>query len=124
MPKEAFDSLRQRIGAPFDGLEQGERIVLATALIEGDVTDTRMQDLLVDHPSDITKMLRGLVERGFLQTDNQRRWTRYRLPAAIAPSHDLFSTAVQNEGAPGGDSPPLPRDSSLLHPNSSPLGGQ
>ena len=99
MPKEAFDSLREKIGAPFDGLAQGERIALATALIEGDVTNTRMQDLLPDHPSDITKMLRGLVERGLIDTENQRRWTRYRLPAAIAAPHDLFATAPPNRGS-------------------------
>ena len=100
MPKEAFDDLRDRIGPSFDRFDQGERIALATASIEGDVTNTRMQDLVQDHPADITKVLRGLVTKGLLATDNQRRWTRYRLPTAIAPRHDLFSAgAPESEGS-------------------------
>jgi ATP-dependent DNA helicase RecG len=90
MPEEAFATLRREIGA-FDRLDERERLALATALIEGDVTNTRMQDLVSDHPSDITKLLRGLVAKKLLDTDNQRRWTRYRLPSSIAPRHDLFS---------------------------------
>jgi hypothetical protein len=69
---------------------------LATASIERDVTNTRMQDLVLDHPADITKVLRELVTKGLLATDNQRRWTRYRLPTAIAPLHDLFSPATSD----------------------------
>jgi len=112
MPKEAFDGLRNRIGTAFDGLAEGERVALATALIEGDVTNTRMQDLVSDHPSDITKLLRGLVDKGLLETDNQRRWTRYSLPSAIAPRRDLF----------GPEPSVLPADSSVLPGNSSALG--
>lgn len=109
MPKEAFDGLRNRIGTAFDGLAEGERVSLATALIEGDVTNTRMQDLVADHPSDITKLLRGLVGKGLLETDNQRRWTRYSLPSAIKPRADLFNPA----GSPltGPDSPRTEPDS-------------
>ena len=91
MPQWAFAGLRERIGPDFERLAQPERIALATAMIEGDVTNTRMQDLVKDHPSDITKLLRGLVGRSLLDTDNQRRWTRYRLPASTAPRRDLFS---------------------------------
>ena len=65
---------------------------------------------MLDHPADITKVQRGLVTRGLLATDNQRRWTRYRLPTAIAPRHDLFSAATpESEGIgssrTGADSP-------------------
>jgi ATP-dependent DNA helicase RecG len=129
MPKEAFDDLRDRIGPSFDRLDQGERIALATASIEGDVTNTRMQDLVQDHPADITKLLRGLVTKGLLVTDNQRRWTRYRLPTAIAPRHDLFSAeSPESEGSgpsrSQGNSSPMPSDSSPLVPSSSPLDGK
>jgi ATP-dependent DNA helicase RecG len=118
MPQWAFDALRQKIGTSFDRLGQEERIALATAMIEGDVTNTRMQDLVADHPSDITKRLRGLVSKGWLETDNQRRWTRYKLSSSIAPRQDLFSAAAENGGS---GSSPLPADSSLLAGNSSPL---
>ena len=83
---------------------------MATASINGDVTNTQMLDLVPDHPADITKVLRGLVAKGLLATDNQRRWTRNRLPTAIAPQQVLFSPAtLDNEGSgstrTGADSP-------------------
>lgn len=111
MPPEALDELRQKIGPPFGRLGQPAQIALATAMIDGEVTNTRMQDLVADHPADITKLLRDLVAKGLLEADNQRRWTRYRLPAAITPRHDLFSTAKE-----GSSSSPLPGNSPpLMH---------
>ena len=85
MPPEALDELRQKLGPAFGQLRQSAQVALATSLIDGEVTNTRMQDLVADHPADITKMLRELVAKGWLETDNQRRWTRYTLPASIAP---------------------------------------
>lgn len=93
IPQWALDTLRKNIGTSFEGLAPEARVALATAMIEGEVTNTRMQDLIDDHPTDITKLLRSLVGKGFLETDNQRRWTRYRLPATIGPHLDLFSGA-------------------------------
>jgi ATP-dependent DNA helicase RecG len=116
MPQWAFDALRQKIGSAFQALSQPAQIALATAMIEGEVTNTRMQDLVPDHPSDITKLLRGLVGKDLLETDNQRRWTRYSLPSAIAPRRDLFSTA--DSTALPGDSVGLPGNSTGLQPDS------
>jgi hypothetical protein len=78
-----------------------------------------MQDLVADHPSDITKLLRGLVAKGYLDTDNQRRWTRYSLPSAVAPRRDLFGGPDSSGLA--SDSSALPADSSALRPDSSVL---
>jgi len=100
MPTWAFEALRQKIGAAFEGLSQPAQTALATALIEGDVTNTRMQDLVTDHPSDITRLLRGFVAKGLLETDNQRRWTRYCLPAAIGIRPDLFNQAGSPRNQP------------------------
>jgi ATP-dependent DNA helicase RecG len=119
MPQWAFDALREKIGPPFQGLSQPAQIALATAMIEGDVTNTRMQDLISDHPSDITKWLRGLVAKGYLETDNQRRWTRYNLASAIAPRRDLFSSP--DSSGPSSDSSALPEYSSALMTDSSVL---
>ena len=120
MPQWAFDALRQKIGAGFEQLSQQTQIALATAMIEGDVTNTRMQDLVADHPTDITKLLRSLVSKELLVADNQRRWTRYRLPAVIAPRQDLFTAPAENGGSgsphTGRDSSPLPGSSSPLDP--------
>ena len=116
MPQWAFAGLRERIGPDFERLAQPERIALATAMIEGDVTNTRMQDLVKDHPSDITKLLRGLVGKSLLDTDNQRRWTRYRLPASTAPRRDLFSGSDSTALVP--NSTGLPASSTGLQDDS------
>lgn len=126
IPEEAITSLRKRFGQAFDQLSQDEVLTLVTAHIEEDVTNTRMQDLMSNHPSDITKLLRGLVEKGLLVHDNQRRWTRYSLPASIAPRQDLFSNEETKGAAVGcpseaSHSSPLAGDSSPLAGNSSPL---
>ena len=110
MPQEAFDALRQKIGPTFERLTQPIQIALATAMIEGEVTNTRMQDLVSDHPADITKMLRGLVAKRMLETDSQRRWTRYSLPASITPPHDLFSTAAREGSGSSPSAPNSPRN--------------
>ncbi len=129
MPEWAFDFLRQKIGSVLDGLDDRERAVLATALIEDEVTNIRMQDLVSDHSSDITRLLRGLVAKGLLETDNQRRWTRYRLPATVVPRQDLLSAVTPMGGGAGslrsgGNSSPLPQDSSPLASDSSPSGSK
>ncbi len=97
MPRETFEFLRQKIGPTFDKIDERGRLALATASLEGDVTNTRMQDLVSDHPADITKVLRGLVNQGFLEAGNQRRWTRYSLPTEIAAASQA-SLPLPHEG--------------------------
>jgi hypothetical protein len=104
MPDEVFATLHQKIGAAFASLNQRERIALATALIEGEASNARMQDLVTDHPSDLTKILRGLVHKGFLEAGNQGRWTRYSLPDEIRGG-DLFDTPTPNPSPIGGGDP-------------------
>jgi ATP-dependent DNA helicase RecG len=94
MPEWVFIGLREKLGSRFDALNERERLVLATGLIEDDVTNVRMQDLIAAPSAEITKLLRVLVTKGLLETDNQRRWTRYRLPSSITPRRDLFSTTL------------------------------
>lgn len=91
LPEAALDALGGVFGERFGHLAKTEILALATAHVEGEVTNARMQDLVTDHPTDITKLLQGLVANGFLVAENQRRWTRYRLPASGRASHDLFS---------------------------------
>ena len=118
MPPEELDDLRQKIGQSFDLLGQSAQIALATAKLEDGVTNVRMQDLVVDHPADITKMLRDLVAKGLLEVDGQRRGARYHLPVAITSRQDLFSAAAFKGGS---SSSPLPPNSPRTGGNSSPL---
>ena len=79
IPEETALRLRAFFGAELDGLSPAEMQALATADLEGAVSNARLQQLLVDHPVEITRTLTSLCERGLLVSDNRRRWTTYRL---------------------------------------------
>jgi ATP-dependent DNA helicase RecG len=86
IPEHVLDFLRvtygeERIGA----LNKLEVQALATAAIEGSVSNTRLQDLVSEHPSDIGRVLRHLCDEGFLYSDDRRRWATYYLTREIDP---------------------------------------
>src|SRR5262249_34587630 len=92
-------ALRQKIGSKFDRLDVDGRAALATAFLEGSVTNARMQELVPDHPTDITKMLRGLVGEGFLEAENQGRWTRYTLAPRLIQAPSVAHTLAHALGS-------------------------
>jgi ATP-dependent DNA helicase RecG len=77
--------LHQRFGADFDALSGDEIQALVTAHTEGAVTNQQLQGMLAMHRADITRMLGGLVTRGFLVSDGIGRGTRYSLAGAALP---------------------------------------
>ncbi len=79
--------LRSRFGGRMDDLASGQVQALAIAKEEGLVSNRRLQDVSTSHPVEIGRLLQGLVESGFLASDNRRRWTTYRLAGdEAAPS--------------------------------------
>ncbi|MBI5449774.1 MAG: putative DNA binding domain-containing protein [Gammaproteobacteria bacterium] len=113
IPAETLDRLRGLFGPQIDALTSPELQALATAEVEGSVSNTRLQELLAEHPVDITRMLTRLCDQGLLVSDNRRRWTTYRFGGGpIEPS--LFDRE---------DSSHLPGDSSHLEADSSHLTG-
>ncbi len=52
---------------------------MATAQLEGSVTNGRLQEITGEHAKDITAVLQGLVRDGLLTQQNQRRWASYRV---------------------------------------------
>jgi len=115
IPDGTVHHLRERFGAQVDGLSPAELQALATADIEGAVSNARLQQLLADHPADITRMLTSLCERGFLVSDNRRRWTTYELSRRGAkPSlfdHDAGEQLSKNLGQLPGDATQLSGES-------------
>jgi ATP-dependent DNA helicase RecG len=127
IPAETLDRLRHTFGSRADALAPAELQALATADVEGAVSNVRLQELLVDHPVEITRMLTRLCEQGYLLSDNRRRWTTYRLSQGDrAPSlfDETDSSHLPGDSShlPGdsihlpGDSIHLPGDSSHLAP--------
>ena len=118
IPAETLARLRERFGRHVDALSPAEVQALATADLEGPGSNARLQELLPDHPADITDLLRRLCERELLLSDNRRRWTTYRLGGG-QPGPPLFER-TDSEG-PSHDSSHLPEASSLLAGDSSHL---
>ena len=56
-----------------------EQIILATAYLEGKVSNCRMQTVLGEHSTDVGKYLYHLVENGMLLSEKKGRWTTYYL---------------------------------------------
>jgi hypothetical protein len=122
IPDEVITTLREHLGPEFDSLSPLEVQALATAQLEGWVSNTRLQELASDHPVDITRGLQGLCQRGWLVSDNRRRWSQYRLEwkdtaGPLFPAQDqatLGPDSIQAEGGSsqvGPDSIHLPDDS-------------
>lgn len=81
IPAQTLAFLRERFGADWERLRPPEQQALATAHLEDSVSNARLQELLEVHRADITRMLQGLCERGFLASQNWGRWTTYHIPA-------------------------------------------
>lgn len=117
IPAETLERLRRQFGLQADALTPAELQAFTTADVEGSVSNARLQELLTDHPVDITRMLTRLCEQGLLVSDNRRRWTTYRLgdgpemPSlfdAVGSSH-----LAEDSGQLAGDSSHMLGD--LLH---------
>jgi ATP-dependent DNA helicase RecG len=123
IPERVLTELQQRFGAQFTKLEGLEVQALVTAQIEGEVSNIRLQELAVDHPTDITQTLQGLCSKKMLISDNRRRWARYKLPQKITTSTSLEGYDKINSPHLNGDSPHLNGDSPHLNGDSPHLNG-
>ncbi len=103
LPAEALDVLANRFGDAFSALGPDEVQTLVTAAVEGDVTNQRLQETVARHRVDITRMLRGLVQQGFLVAHGSGRGTRYRVSGVslpdVTPGIWLSSEALDSQGS-------------------------
>jgi ATP-dependent DNA helicase RecG len=104
VPDDSLRRLRSRFGEAVDALEPDEVQALVTAELEGVVSNSRMQQGSTQHPADLTKLLQGLVAKGLLRQEGQKRGAAYRLGEG-APGEGQQLTLV------GVDSPHKLRDS-------------
>jgi predicted HTH transcriptional regulator len=79
LPEFVRIELRERFGDSLDRLGENERLALATAMIEGYVSNGRLRQITKLHPRDITLLLSGLVADNMLDTDGKGRGTTYRV---------------------------------------------
>jgi ATP-dependent DNA helicase RecG len=114
IPKDALDRLRAQFGGDFDTLTKDQRLVLATAATEQFVTHSRMLSICDLHPTDLTRMLQGLVQEGYLEQSGRTRGAVYRLPGTALPSPDLvFGPPAEGVAISGKGSELLAKGSEL-----------
>lgn len=77
MPVECTTYLKTVFGEDYDNLESEEQIILATAYLEGKVSNARLQSVLGLHATDVGRILYGLTEKRMLVVERKGRWTSY-----------------------------------------------
>ncbi|MGH9340940.1 MAG: ATP-binding protein, partial [Acidobacteriota bacterium] len=92
LPDETLQSLDRRFGPPFRSLTETQRLALATAEIEGQVTHGRLRSMTTEHSHDLTKALASLVKAGFLESAGASRGTVYFFPGEQAKVERTLST--------------------------------
>lgn len=80
LPEESVERIKGRFGTKFRKLSSLEVQALVTADLEGGVSNLRLRQISNEHPTELTKLLQGLVSRGFLVQDGRGRGTTYHLP--------------------------------------------
>lgn len=96
-PPEVTEEMERRFPGGIERLNQNERLAVATGVLEGRVTNERLQELTDLHPRDITYLLKGLVEQGFLVLEDKRRWSFYTVTRGELPEE--FANLLHNEGS-------------------------
>jgi predicted HTH transcriptional regulator len=74
-------------------LSPDELTALSFCQIEGSISNQRLQYVLNLHSSDITSLLKKLCADGYLQSDNNGRWTTYKLKQKVATSDKKVATS-------------------------------
>lgn len=93
-----------RISFPeFDGLEQNAQLAMAITLSELRLTHARLCELSSSHPSDLSKTLRVLVDKGILSLTGSGRGAVYRFTQVKATDpEDVFgsdSSTIKSSGS-------------------------
>lgn len=81
LPSDALAQLEGRFRGHFQELDEGGRVVMATALVEGSATHARFVEATGMHSRDITLLLQKLRGWRMLERVGTRRDSPYRIPA-------------------------------------------
>ncbi|BBP94892.1 hypothetical protein BSFA1_00210 [Burkholderia sp. SFA1] len=126
LPEPVIKELHDRFGESFDALDGTDRLILATARIEGVVNHTRLAEISGDvHPRDLSARLARLERQGTLQSSGQSRGKVYFLPGArpVSPDDVFFESPGSSHSATSsshnGASSPHSADSSTHNAASS-----
>jgi ATP-dependent DNA helicase RecG len=88
LPDAVMKSLESWFGSEFNDLSEEQKLALATVAIEGSVTHARIKEMSDIHPHDLSKALKDLVTRGFLQSAGATRAMVYTFLRPGLPESD------------------------------------
>jgi predicted HTH transcriptional regulator len=83
------DAVLDELNATFDDvshLSADELTALSFCQIEGSISNQRLQYVLNIHSSDITSLLKKLCADNYLESDNNGRWTIYKIKQKVKSS--------------------------------------
>ncbi|MEB3341130.1 ATP-binding protein [Okeania sp.] len=95
IPENIEKELKEIVGNNYYNLTELERIILVITHKFGEVSNTDIQRYRKEHPTDISKCLKGLVDHGCLEKSGHGKGTRYNLPNQ--GQLDLFSLLNNSE---------------------------
>jgi ATP-dependent DNA helicase RecG len=102
LPEDSIERLRERFGGEVNELTPLELQALVTAELDGGVSNSRMQQVSSQHPSDLTRLLQGLASRNLLEQQGHKRWTTYRLgPPQTVESESLHTAGDSQQSTEG-----------------------
>ncbi len=79
MPAECTEYLKKKFGLAYCHLEKDAQLILGTAYLEHEVTNTRMQSILGLYSTEIGHIFSDLVQKEMLIANRKGRWTNYQL---------------------------------------------
>ncbi|MDZ4079731.1 RNA-binding domain-containing protein [Hydrocarboniphaga sp.] len=100
VPEQAVAEIVSHLGDQFWALPELARLALVTAQSEGVVSHARLREMSTEHPTDITKMLAGLVRNEMLVSYGAGRGTVYCLPWQEREPKGLFETTGSRPESP------------------------
>ena len=98
------DQVLNELNTIFDDvsyLSADELTVLSFCLIEGSISNHRLQYVLNMHSSDITGMLKKLCAEKYLESDNNGRWTIYKLKQKVETAAQKVDTSEEKVATSG-----------------------
>ena len=99
LPDDAVSKAGEVFGRRFETLPPLERLAVVTAFAEEEINHSRLAELCTEHPADISKALRNLVEAGIFESEGHGRGTFYR-PRTI--TGEMGSSSAEKGLSEGG----------------------
>jgi len=104
LPEESTVFMQEHFGSAYLDLSPNQQIILCTAYVEKQLTNTRLQPLLETHSLEIAKALSSLVDNNYLIRNNNGRWTTYEINMDFEKGASQGASQGSSQGSSWGSS--------------------